>query len=71
VAFGPGATIATEPNEFRGTGYSRTHTSFQWHAKVGVVKALPHRLLLRADFVTNFQPVSFDVGARVGVGWRF
>jgi len=43
------------------------HTSFQWHGKVGMVKALRQRLLLRADLFTNFQPVSLDLGGRVGL----
>jgi hypothetical protein len=71
VAFGAGATLTFGPDEFRGGSYSRTHTSFQWHGKAGMVKALPHRLLVRADFMTNFQPVSLDLSARLGIGWRF
>lgn len=70
VSFGPGLTYSSEGSNFSGRQFLVNDTGFQWHAKAGVVGRLSGRLLVRADFFTNFRYVLPDMGARIGIGWR-
>lgn len=73
VSFGIGATVARDGGNFIVSRPLETTTGPHFQGKGGFVTVLNGRVLLRAEMFTifSFQHLSPDLGARVGVGYRF